>query len=442
MELHIGIDDTDSKAGGCTTYIAARLVEKLSQIGARFIDYPNIIRLNPNIPYKTRGNAAVALRLVAARTDYGIVREAVIREVEGNSRIGEAGTDPAVVFVSGKPTPPVKRFSRRALWDVLNERDALVALKRSHGTAIAYGSRLGLIGALSAIGQTLDGDHTFELIAYRLKKNWGTKRRVSERSVVKMSHLTAPRTFNNYDLHHRRMLVTPHGPDPVLLGIRGETPRTVVQAFQMLSLGEPVERWVVFRTNHGTEAHFKASPLEGLVRPFRPAVVTGVVIDHPARIAGGHVFFPIRHGREILRCAAFEPTGQLREIAARLLPGDEVTASGGVKRHDEKLPVALNLEKLFIHRLAEEVVAENPTCPKCGKHLKSAGRGQGFRCVRCSFNAPNAEKRAFRRTRSLHAGLYLPDPKAQRHLTKPFLRYGLEKKRLSYHPPSGEWHFP
>ncbi|MDH5495599.1 MAG: DNA-binding protein, partial [Candidatus Bathyarchaeota archaeon] len=60
--LHIGFDDTDSPRGGCTTYIAALLVEKLQKLGATFNDYPNLIRLNPNVPWKTRGNGALCLR--------------------------------------------------------------------------------------------------------------------------------------------------------------------------------------------------------------------------------------------------------------------------------------------------------------------------------------------------------------------------------------------
>ena len=32
IPLHIGIDDTDSIKAGCTTYIAAVLVEKLSRV--------------------------------------------------------------------------------------------------------------------------------------------------------------------------------------------------------------------------------------------------------------------------------------------------------------------------------------------------------------------------------------------------------------------------
>ena len=104
MRLNIGIDDTDSTKGGCTTYIAALLVEKFSQMQIRFTDYPNIIRLNPNIPYKTRGNAAIALRLEVPNAEYDTVREISIQTMEQSSEIGEQATDPAVVLLRGKPS--------------------------------------------------------------------------------------------------------------------------------------------------------------------------------------------------------------------------------------------------------------------------------------------------------------------------------------------------
>ena len=60
--MHIGLDDTDSTRNGCTTYIAALLVEQLEHLHVKFIDYPNLVRLNPNVPWKTRGNGALCLR--------------------------------------------------------------------------------------------------------------------------------------------------------------------------------------------------------------------------------------------------------------------------------------------------------------------------------------------------------------------------------------------
>jgi tRNA(Ile2)-agmatinylcytidine synthase len=300
---------------------------------------------------------------------------------------------------------------------------------------------LGWVGALSAVGECLENDHTFELVAYREKKNCGTRRRVDEASVMKMDRLTAPWTFNSYDFDNKRTLVTPHGPDPVLLGIRGENPNILLKAFRMLKIREPIERWVIFRTNHGTDAHLNALRVNTCVRPFRPVVLSGAVAEQPKRIKGGHVFFTLSYNKSSLRCAAFEPTGRFREAVANLIPGDEVTVFGGLKK-TERHPMTLNLEKLYIHRLEESISIENPNCPKCGKHLKSAGKAQGFRCSRCSFQAPYARKKLRHKYRSLAEGIYVPDKRAQRHLTKPLSRYGLEKKTRSHTPPVGKWHGP
>ncbi|MCG7852937.1 MAG: tRNA(Ile2) 2-agmatinylcytidine synthetase, partial [Methanosarcinaceae archaeon] len=55
----IGIDDTDSREGMCTTYLGAVLLDELTVYGT-VVGYPLLIRLNPTIPYKTRGNASIA----------------------------------------------------------------------------------------------------------------------------------------------------------------------------------------------------------------------------------------------------------------------------------------------------------------------------------------------------------------------------------------------
>ena len=59
MRCLAGIDDTDSSRGYCTTYLAFRIACDLSP-SVRVVAYPRLVRLNPNIPFKTRGNAAVS----------------------------------------------------------------------------------------------------------------------------------------------------------------------------------------------------------------------------------------------------------------------------------------------------------------------------------------------------------------------------------------------
>ena len=57
--LHIGIDDTDSLEGGCTTWLITEIIAELSDFD--LISPPRLVRLNPNVPWKTRGNGALAL---------------------------------------------------------------------------------------------------------------------------------------------------------------------------------------------------------------------------------------------------------------------------------------------------------------------------------------------------------------------------------------------
>jgi tRNA(Ile2)-agmatinylcytidine synthase len=257
-----------------------------------------------------------------------------------------------------------------------------------------------------------------------------------------MDRLTTPKTFNSYDYENSRILITPHGPDPVLLGIRGESPLIVRKAFSIVRIHEPVERWVIFRTNHGTDAHFQNTRLKNRIEIDRPVVLRGIVSDEPRRISGGHVFFTLRHRRRLVDCAAYEPTGAFREIAANFVAGDEVTVYGAAKRNPASQNLTINLEKMQIHHLVQKFDIENPTCLICGKHMKSAGRGQGFRCERCSIGSSKLAKRAVRKSRSIRPGIYVPALKAHRHLTKPLSRYGREKEKWDRRAPSGKWHYP
>ena len=65
MRCLVGIDDTDSPRGLCTTYLAYRIAVDLRP-DVEVLCYPRLVRLNPNVPFKTRGNAAVCLKIEAA----------------------------------------------------------------------------------------------------------------------------------------------------------------------------------------------------------------------------------------------------------------------------------------------------------------------------------------------------------------------------------------
>jgi len=444
QHMHIGFDDTDSPRRGCTTYIAALLVEKLQKLGAEFTDYPNLIRLNPNVPWKTRGNGALCLRIKCEESLVDVVKETVIETVEENSDLAYKGTDPGIVFFPWAKIPrDVKAFAKSAITGIVKMKTALKILKRFKMEAVGFKNGRGIIGGLAAIGENLEGDHTFEVIAYRVPENYGLKRRIDLASVFEMDKATAPYTFNNVDPETGRILITPRGPDPILFGIRGETPEIVRKAFGMIKPLEPVERWVIFRTNHGTDAHLKRVRKLSEVKPYHPVIAKATVASNPKIVPRRHVIFQIKDDSAFVDCAAYEPTGALRKVASQLIVGDVVEVYGGVRPPSKLRPLTINLEKLRLLRLAPKIVYQNPACPKCGKRLKSMGKGKGFRCEKCGTRYASLEKIAVKIKREVRKGLYITSPRSQRHLTKPFIRYGMEKRRRTLMDRLIEgWHYP
>jgi len=442
--LHIGMDDTDSPSKGCTTYVAALLVERLAKLGVEFTDYPNLVRLNPNVPWKTRGNGALCLRVRCENGMVEDVKETVLTLIEEHSDFGYQGTDPGVVFFFGETVPAeVRAFARDAIQSVVKVKDAVRLVKEFGAEAVGYKSGRGIIGALAAVGETLEGDHTYELIAYRLSTNCGTQRQIDAVSVKVMDEATAPLTFNNVDPETGRVLITPRGPDPILLGIRGENSEIVKKAFDIVRTGEPVERWVIFRTNHGTDAHLRRLTSIGDVQPYQPIIVRGTVTKEPRIIPLRHIIFSIEDDTAKIDCAAYEPTGDLRKAAKQLIGGDEVEVSGGVRPASETRPLTVNLEKMRVIKLARKISLHNPKCPKCSKTMSSMGRAQGFRCEKCGYKSKRLAKIQITEARDLNEALYITSPHSQRHLTKPFRRYGQEKPLdPAVFKMIREWHSP
>src|SRR5512139_936345 len=123
--MHLGLDDTDSTQNGCTTYLSSLLVSKLAQLNVKFIDYPNLIRLNPNVPWKTRGNGALCLRFEYEEEQEAEIIAMATELVEANSDIGIEGTDPGIVFFPKHTIPGAfKTFSKKTETDIVTLKQA------------------------------------------------------------------------------------------------------------------------------------------------------------------------------------------------------------------------------------------------------------------------------------------------------------------------------
>ena len=410
----VGIDDTDSKRGMCTTYLGALLAERLSSFC--HLEKLRLIRLNPNIKWKTRGNASICLWLKTSRLRR--VKRVVLESVEENAVFDDDRTNPGVVFYQGDPPREFTDFYWRCLREVLEIREA-DELADEYGAEVhGYKNGRGIIGALAAVGSELP-DKTYELIAYRGKENWGKKRRVNRDSVYRMNAYTFPLTFNNIDPASEKVLITPSSPCPVLLGIRGEKPDVLRQAYDMLVIDEPVVSTVIYETNQGTDAHIQRVTRVADARVGSSVALRGTVSTVPKIIKGGHVVFSISDGSGSIDCAAYEPTKDFRRVVASLAPGDEVVVYGGVRENSR---ATVNLEKIRVLKLRELYEERNPRCGKCGRRMESAGKNQGLRCKRCGTRAGGKERIIKRRV--ISEKFYQVPPGAMRHLSRPLIRTG------------------
>lgn len=424
--IHIGFDDTDSVTSGCTTHLAFKIVRYLLNLESKFIDYPLLVRLNPNVPWKTRGNGAVCLR-IQTRNQRRIV-EYIKQVIEHSSETGR-DTNPAVAFLTQEQVPKsLEDLSRIALFDIVSVQFAEKIAQENGIEYYSFGTGQGLIGSMAAIGCLLRDDHTFEVIAYRKIKNCGTVRVVDASRVRQYSKNTFPNTFNNYDEKHRRILITPHGPDPVFCGIRGENPDVVVRSLKALQIQEELDGYMVFRSNQGTNMHLQNELKLKRLKRFGAGYIKCKVSKTPHPIPGGHVIFEVQDKNGLTSPAAvYEPTG-LTSLALSLDVGDTIEIGCSVRGSTSKFPKILNIEYILVIALNEIRRSFNPLCQSCGKRMKSEGRNKGFQCDRCGFIDRRGNKVYMVQTRSVSEGLYVPVSGAHRHLTKPIQRYGMEKK--------------
>lgn len=400
----IGIDDTDSPGGMCTTYLGAVLARRLIQNHMQ-VREARLVRLNPNVTFKTRGNAAVMLDGEGDPERAFTIACALVEELADFSC---ENTNPGVVVTERKPDPA---FYRKAVTDFCTIEEAAAILEKTGARYHGWKNRRGLIGATAAVASELS-DRTSEILVYREPARFGTHRSVDRQSLFGAEAATFPHTWDTVDTINDVVVCVPHTPDPVLFGIRGESPKWVMAARQMIDSEKPgIEQiWV---TNQGTDAHL----LEGTIGDLREGLsyrVRGTVADPPKTGTGGHVSFMIQDGDNEVRCMAYEPTKNFRQTVRQLMPGDQVISIGSFKKG------SINLEKIRIISLARPTITRPPQCPECIKRMTSDGKNKGWKCKKCGARADTPDMQELIRT--LNPGWYEVPPTARRHLAKPLCR--------------------
>ncbi|QSG11083.1 tRNA(Ile2) 2-agmatinylcytidine synthetase [Halapricum desulfuricans] len=411
----VGLDDTDSRTRGmCTTYVAARLAERLRS-GGDAVERTVLVRLNPAIEHKTRGNAALAVHTDA---DPGRALEVVNADI-GLAETDDPRTNPGAVIAGTNPDAvpgAVAEFARAAIRTRHDIADARELIERHDFATLSRGNGRGLIGALAAVGAwRAFGEWTYESISYRERDRWGTERKVDRESVFAAADDAYPDAWDTVDRVEGQAVCVPHTPCPILYGIRGDDPEVVESVADRIE-SEPVARRRLFVTNQGTDAHLTPATIEEAT-DGRAYCVDGTVVDGPETRPGGHVFLTIGDSEQRLECAAFEPTKRFRDRVRALRTGDELTVCGEVSDG------TLKLEKFAVRDLrATELTT--PDCPECGRSMESAGRGQGYRCRECGTSADGKVRRPI--DRDLEVGWYEVPPVARRHIAKPLVRGGFD----------------
>ena len=411
----VGVDDTDSRATGmCTTYAARELADRIRETGGS-VERLLLIRLNPAVEHKTRGNAALAVH-----TDLDVDRAlALVRETLDLAQTDDPKTNPGAVVADCAPDevpPQVAEFALDAVRTIQDRTTATLLCDTMGFARCQRGNGRGLVGALAAVGAWAAFEEwTYEHIAYREQSRWGTDREVDADSVRAAADDHYPTVWDTVDRASGYPVCVPRTPCPVLYGIRGDDPdacRAVAAAID----GEPVAESATFVTNQGTDVHLRDAAVDAVAddSAYR---VAGTVVEAPETREGGHVFLTLADDEATLRCAAFEPTKRFRDRVRALREGDRITVCGEVSNGTVKL------EKFAVNDLVRTEPA-TPSCPDCGSTMSSAGRNQGYRCRDCSTRADGKVDRPIER--SLEPGWYEVPPVARRHIAKPLVRGGFD----------------
>lgn len=405
--VSIALDSIDNLHYGCTTHFSTILLKNLSR-KIRLADLPLLVRLNPAIPWKTRGNGAVVLRILYE----GDIRELLETVYNLALEYSSGKEDVGIVVYEGEPwsVRELRWLYYRTLTNVITRDVVLRILGKLGGL---HAGRRGVIGAaasLAALGPK--DDFTFELLAYRNPDLWGSERCVDIPKVLELEALMPPCTFYNLSLLTGELLATPGGTDPVLAGFRGDCITPLFDYSRALC--EKPDAWLLFRSNQHTDPH--DLELEELSY-YTSGSLEAIVENRPNIIEGGHVIVRVSSELGEADLVFYRETGSLNRIARLLEPGDRIRVLGSTRPYKPRGVPVIAVEKLWVLSVERKYVVVNPRCPKCGSRMKSSGSNKGFKCDSCGYRILSASKINLEIERTLAPGEYVTE--RFRHLTAP-----------------------
>lgn len=425
--MMIGVDDTDSPDGGCTTYLMTRIVE---ESGLDLIGFPRLVRLNPNVEHCTRGNAALSVTLGRGEGKPAVIgrlgnadlvsypygedsgdHSKILRMAEEIVRAymeDDPNTNPGIVTVSRRLP---EELYRKAVTSFVKMDEVVSILKANGAKYLGLGNGRGIIGASAALSWP-EERYTYELISYRYPYATTEKKL---RMKISMGIEVDGGAFDSYDRESGRTCMFPMSRTPVMFGMRGKYWKDLLELKRKRIDPEGLseERFVIFKTNQATDDHIIEEPEE--ILDGHSYSITGFITEDPWVIRGGHYFATMKGRPGRIKIAAFEPTKSFRNIFRNLRKGDYVRVFGSFNSG------SLHLEKLELISTSMIYSRKNPVCKKCNIPTKNHGRSD-FRCPTCGtvYVMPDY----LRLDRSIYPGKYDVPAGARRHLTKPFYLSG------------------
>jgi tRNA(Ile2)-agmatinylcytidine synthase len=427
--VFLAFDNTDGPEGGCTTHAAFRVLLALPDLALRGL--PRLVRLNPNVPWKTRGNAAVCLPL-------GLPEGPQVR-------VGELRGRDVLAFPEGRPAPATADVVERA-WTALQDvaqpnalpgvaafdeappeaaywqavrtfvppedaRAAVASLRTPHRAA---GDGRGLVGCLAAAAWP-GPPSSFEVLSYREPTAWGKPRLVDPAPLLGLDATGA--TFHTIDPATGRLACVPRTPDPFLCGLRGRDPERLAAAALpalLRAAEEPIDGWLLWATNQASGDHATRAGHLGEVPAMGTADLEATVTARAERRQGGHAYVALRDDAgQGFEAVAFEPTHAFRDALSGLLPGDRVRVVGALTEG------LVKLEKLRVLEAAVHRTRRNPLCPGCGRRMRSKGPSTGFRCSGCKERLPPTAAEWVDAARGVDTAWHEAPVMARRHLHRP-----------------------
>ncbi|UXD21901.1 tRNA(Ile2) 2-agmatinylcytidine synthetase [Ignicoccus pacificus DSM 13166] len=351
----VSLDSFDLPRAGCTTHVASLLMIHLHKKGFEVQDFPRLVRLNPSVPWKTRGNASIAFEVNGEPQEVFEESKHFLRDFMQRVRRG------AIAVSEGWLS---RDFYLKAVERVVDPRDVKLIVQEKG--VLWEGSERALVGALASMSTTLSDVPNFEMLAYRDPDASG-RRKCYFHPLFEMLH------DHLYPLVHESSgpIICPRGDDPVLYGIRGRNTAAIVSLAKLI-VGERPSMAVIFRTNQHS---YDPRELEEMYTydfgKKRVKITEEEIVE-------------IGEDVKLNDYMLFKETG-LTKLLRRFMRYNRILLDMEINVINK--PNVKSISKMKITRgiLVNE---RAPRCPRCGAPMVSMGRRTlTRRCKRCGYRA-------------------------------------------------------